>query len=160
MARQQAIPSQLAGAMLTRLQAITSASGSLTDPKSVTRGMSVDVANRPMPGLYLWLQSINPDLRLQQKAANVSFIRTSATWYLLCTVAWPVTAPECEDALNNLMADAKNALQSDFQLGGLLATGYLDIGAISYEPGLSSDGYTTAKIEITATWQWSTDTGP
>ena len=82
--------------------------------------------------------------------------RVEAKFTVLCICGQPVTSREAEQELNNLAADVINAIALDYQLGGLLSSGWVHAMAYQPEVELSGDRFAVASVELMATWLWDT----
>ena len=160
-ARNQAMMNRVADAIEASLQGIGMSSDAqwLTKPKVVQRGIALDVVNLPKPGLFLMSLGWGPATPYGKVDGTNMRARADARFSVLCVCDKPVTSREAEQELNNLAADVVTAIYLDYQLGGLLSSGYLTV--TGYEPhmDLSGDRWTVTSLEITGTWLWDT-TGP
>lgn len=156
-ARNQAMMNRVADALLTNLKEIglSSAGQWLTKPKVVQRGIAVDVANLPKPGLFLMCAGWGPNEPIGLISGNMTG-RCSTKFRVLCVTDKPVTSREAEQELNNLAADVINAVSLDYQLGTLLQSGYLNVTGYEPEVDISTDRWSVASVEITGTWLWDT----
>lgn len=157
-ARNQAMMNRVADALLTNLQAIGMSAESqwLTKPKAVQRGLAVDVANLPKPGLFLMSRGWGPNTPYTKASGNLH-ARADARFDILCICDQPVTSREAEQELNNLASDVIDAIYLDYQLGTLLQTGYITVTGYEPQVELSSDRWAVAVVEVFGTWLWDTD---
>lgn len=157
-ARNQSMMNRVADALHTNLSAIGKSSSSawLTKPKTVQRGIAVDVTLLPKPGLFLLSQGWGPSESIGLIGGNFTG-RASARFTVLCITDQPMTSRAAEQELNNLASDVITAVMLDYQLGTLLQSGFLNVTGYEPQVQLSNDRWSVASVDITGTWLWDTD---
>jgi hypothetical protein len=158
-ARNHAMMNRVADALLGRLQLIGKSNLMvwLSSPKAVQRGIAVDAANLPKPALFLMSAGWGPVTPYGTIAGGGLDVRAEAQFTVLAIVDQPVTSREAEQELNDLCADVIAAIETDYQLGDLLGTGYVHVDGYKPEVELSGAGFSVASLELNATWLWDTD---
>jgi len=158
-ARNHAMMNRVADALLGRLQLIGKSNDMawLSSPKAVQRGIAVDAANLPKPALFLMSAGWGPSTPYSRGSTANLQARAEAQFTVLAIVDQPVSSSEAERELNDLCADAIAVIETDYQLGTLLATGYVHVDNYKPEVELSGAGFSVASLELNATWFWDTD---
>jgi hypothetical protein len=158
-ARNHAMMNLVADALVARLELIGNSNDSawLSSPKTVSRGIAVDFANLPKPGLFLMAQTWGPSVPSSRGTTANLQARTEARFLVLAIVDTPITNRETEQQLNDLAADVIVAIENDYQLGDLLGTGWVHVVSYSLEVELARAGFAVASVELSAEWQWDTD---
>jgi len=150
---------QVADALLARLELIGNSNDNawLSSPKTVQRGIAVDFANLPKPGLFLMAQTWGPSVPSSRGTTANLQSRTEARLLVLAVTDLPITGREAEQDLHNLCRDVIVAVENDYQLGGLLGTGWVHVVSYSLEVELARAGFAVASLELNAEWQWDSD---
>lgn len=145
---------QVASAILTRLAVLqTPADAYLSVPLTILRGIAPNWSTVPHPALYL---------RTIRWGANepgtAQIHRVAAEYEVLCITEGPPDSGNAEKVLLEMTADVASVLEGDFQLSGVLSSGWMHL-VNGYEPYVT--GETTAAllavatVSLSATWEWT-----
>lgn len=126
-----------------------------TAPKTVRRGIAVDAMSLPKPALFVMSSGWKEDVILDMTSGYQSG-RAAATITVLCICDQPPTSDKAEAALNDLAADVVRVVKDDYQLGGLIPTGYLKVEGWTPEVELSGNTFSVASVEVAALWSYDT----
>lgn len=152
--RPAAMANQVADALLTALEVVkTPADAYLSVPLTVIRGQRPDWATCPQPALFLRLVGFTGN-----EPGTAGIHRVTAQYEVLCITAGPPDSEASERVLIEMATDVVVALYQDFQLGGLLSSGWMHL-IDGYQPqlelGATAAHLAVASVVLSATWEWT-----